>query len=73
MIAAATEGRNCVAVEENPILYIYSKVHVVNAGVGIEQKQQRQFDKQRDDTPDTLESRQTDNSVNSAQTQQYQN
>ena len=41
MIATATNGRNCVAVEEDLVLYINSKVHVVDAGVGVAQKQQQ--------------------------------
>lgn len=31
MIAVLLENCNCVAVEEDPILYIQSKVHVIDA------------------------------------------
>ena len=31
MIGVLEEGRNCVAIEEDPILYIQSKVYALNA------------------------------------------
>ena len=35
MIATIGSGHNCIAVEENPLLYIHSKVHVVDSGIGV--------------------------------------
>ena len=35
MIATLKEERNCVSVEEDPVLYINSKVHVIDSGVGV--------------------------------------
>ena len=39
--------------EEARYNYVPLHVHVVDADVGIRQKQQQQLEKQRDDTPDT--------------------
>lgn len=35
VIATLKEERNCVSVEEDPVLYINSKVHVIDSGVGV--------------------------------------
>ena len=40
MIATLKEERNCLSVEEDPVLYINyinSKVHVIDSGVGVVQ------------------------------------
>lgn len=50
VIAAANEGRNCVAVEEDPVLYIHSKVRVVDANGAIQKQQKSENVLEENDT-----------------------